>query len=579
MTIVVAINDYKSQFDMRVKSCFAHDGVKPAIHLTDQYGCVLRPKMLSPFKKIRDTKGKATLVSYAQFLAFKFPDSMDVQIQCTVEVCRHGCADACQMEGPNQANPSLQVSADIPHSSADHMIPNDEMSPSENEAQPVYQDLGSPHSQSVVSVSDVDPYELKNSEIPSPEDRIHESYDEPNPVSSNHKTFNPNAVDSAEAMVPLESQNKPVIKLPEVASPSMPSMPHLPHMPMDPGVQNELSLANLHVRPEDLDLANKLLANKANIDFNQLAATFANGFPQKDLMSLLQKNNVKDLVSKFANRVEVQPIAEAFHSHHFNADNFENSSQVLSATEQSLSEESRSTPPSLNFMRNTVSVDPEADASEVLSRPQTIAQQMNRFPLDNDFPNFANIRFIPNMNQFHKKMAIESADKAQVSPSAQVVAVPLHPLIPLNTNLIHQSINSPTPASDLSLLQKVKNKISSHIKDIKLHTKSGPETQFPFGPRSLRIKRAGDSSQIGLKKGFQVVTSVDLAFLPNVTTDSAPIYSGRKDESRRGMCFSVGQLATGLSCILWLIIVAITSCAFMTYKLNNKKNKSIASHN
>ncbi|XP_074597339.1 uncharacterized protein LOC141852292 [Brevipalpus obovatus] len=96
MTIVIAINDYNGQFDMRVKSCFAHDGVKPPIHMTDEFGCVLRPKMLTKFNKVRDPNGKATVISYSHFYAFKFPDSMNVQIQCTVEVCRHGCPDACQ---------------------------------------------------------------------------------------------------------------------------------------------------------------------------------------------------------------------------------------------------------------------------------------------------------------------------------------------------------------------------------------------------------------------------------------------------------------------------------------------------
>lgn len=94
MTIVVAINDYNGVFDMRVKSCVAHDGVQQPIALTDEYGCVLRPKMLTPFTKIRNPSSdkKATVLSYSRFLAFKFPDSMTVQIQCTVEVCRHGCA-------------------------------------------------------------------------------------------------------------------------------------------------------------------------------------------------------------------------------------------------------------------------------------------------------------------------------------------------------------------------------------------------------------------------------------------------------------------------------------------------------
>lgn len=94
MTIVVAINDYNGQFDMRVKSCVAHDGNQPPIILTDEFGCVMRPKMLTPFTKVKNPGGhkKATILSYSRFLAFKFPDSMTVQIQCTVEVCRHGCA-------------------------------------------------------------------------------------------------------------------------------------------------------------------------------------------------------------------------------------------------------------------------------------------------------------------------------------------------------------------------------------------------------------------------------------------------------------------------------------------------------
>lgn len=98
MTIVVAINDYNGQFDMRVKSCMAHDGVQQPIVLTDEFGCVLRPKMITPFVKMRNPSShkKATVLSYARFLAFKFPDSMTVQIQCTVEVCRHGCAGECR---------------------------------------------------------------------------------------------------------------------------------------------------------------------------------------------------------------------------------------------------------------------------------------------------------------------------------------------------------------------------------------------------------------------------------------------------------------------------------------------------
>lgn len=96
MTIVIAIADQSSQFDMRVKSCFAHDGVKPPVQLTDEYGCVLRKSMLSEFSKIKGSDfrknlgdnalalngylGKATVISYAHFYAFKVSDASENRI-------------------------------------------------------------------------------------------------------------------------------------------------------------------------------------------------------------------------------------------------------------------------------------------------------------------------------------------------------------------------------------------------------------------------------------------------------------------------------------------------------------------
>ncbi|KAL1423969.1 hypothetical protein MTO96_020762 [Rhipicephalus appendiculatus] len=95
LTMVIAINDRDKQFDMRVKSCAAHDGLRGPIQLTDDRGCVLRPKMLTAFMKVRDFSGKASVVAFSHFYAFKFPDTIEVQIQCVVEICRHGCPDDC----------------------------------------------------------------------------------------------------------------------------------------------------------------------------------------------------------------------------------------------------------------------------------------------------------------------------------------------------------------------------------------------------------------------------------------------------------------------------------------------------
>ncbi|XP_058064390.1 uncharacterized protein LOC131214058 [Anopheles bellator] len=99
MTLVVAINDFRGEFDMRVKSCVASDGAGHVIKLSDEYGCVLRPKMISRFLKARAPDDKASVITYAFFHAFKFPDALSVHIKCKVEICRHGCLDHCQHSG------------------------------------------------------------------------------------------------------------------------------------------------------------------------------------------------------------------------------------------------------------------------------------------------------------------------------------------------------------------------------------------------------------------------------------------------------------------------------------------------
>ena len=69
---------------MRVKSCSASGPNTNSIQLSDQHGCVLRPKMISKFMKIAGADTRASVVTYAFFHAFKFPDSMAVHIRCKV---------------------------------------------------------------------------------------------------------------------------------------------------------------------------------------------------------------------------------------------------------------------------------------------------------------------------------------------------------------------------------------------------------------------------------------------------------------------------------------------------------------
>lgn len=69
---------------MRVKTCVASDGGGHTIQLSDEFGCVLRPKMISRFLKARGSDDRATVITYAFFHAFKFPDALSVHIKCKV---------------------------------------------------------------------------------------------------------------------------------------------------------------------------------------------------------------------------------------------------------------------------------------------------------------------------------------------------------------------------------------------------------------------------------------------------------------------------------------------------------------
>lgn len=80
---------------MLVRNCFAHDGKRGPIELVDKSGCITRPKLMSRFTKIKNFGSSATVLSYAHFQAFKFPDSMEVHFQCTIQICRHQCPEQC----------------------------------------------------------------------------------------------------------------------------------------------------------------------------------------------------------------------------------------------------------------------------------------------------------------------------------------------------------------------------------------------------------------------------------------------------------------------------------------------------
>ena len=83
----------------------AHDGKRTPIQLVNELGCIIRPKIMSKFQKIKNFGSSATVVSYAYFQAFKFPDSMNVHFQCVIQVCRYNCPEpVCPDDATSSTN-------------------------------------------------------------------------------------------------------------------------------------------------------------------------------------------------------------------------------------------------------------------------------------------------------------------------------------------------------------------------------------------------------------------------------------------------------------------------------------------
>ncbi|KAE8752514.1 hypothetical protein FOCC_FOCC000636 [Frankliniella occidentalis] len=100
MTLVVSVEGDPG-FDVQVRACVARDADSSnVVQLTDDNGCVLKPKLIGAFQKTKDTGNTgASIIAYAFFQAFKFPDVMDLIIECSVDLCKTDC-EMCP--NPNQ---------------------------------------------------------------------------------------------------------------------------------------------------------------------------------------------------------------------------------------------------------------------------------------------------------------------------------------------------------------------------------------------------------------------------------------------------------------------------------------------
>ncbi|XP_043286507.1 uncharacterized protein [Venturia canescens] len=104
MTLVVSVEGDPG-FDLQVRDCVARDESSTnVVQLTDERGCILKPKLFGAFQKTNDTGNTgASIIAYAFFQAFKFPDVMDLFIECNIELCKTDC-EACP-DGNQQIEP------------------------------------------------------------------------------------------------------------------------------------------------------------------------------------------------------------------------------------------------------------------------------------------------------------------------------------------------------------------------------------------------------------------------------------------------------------------------------------------
>jgi len=133
------------------------------------------------------------------------------------------------------------------------------------------------------------------------------------------------------------------------------------------------------------------------------------------------------------------------------------------------------------------------------------------------------------------------------------------------------------PLPSLSVLNPFASSFS-HSKD-RSDPSTAPPAQarsdsFPQGPRSMRLRRSvvkrSKDNQINVNKGFQVVTAIDLAFFPNVTTDMPEVFDGRREEVVYGVCLPIMGFAAAITCILLVIICSLIFSVVMVHKISRR---------
>ncbi|KAI1287996.1 hypothetical protein HDE_09675 [Halotydeus destructor] len=627
MTIVVSINDYNGQFDMRVKSCFAHDGVKQPIQLTDEYGCVLRPKMLSPFNKVRDNNGKATVISYSHFYAFKFPDTMNVQIQCTVEVCRHGCPDACQ-KGPYPA-PVREITSKVAYGQE----PSSVIQPRqpEEEPQPVYQEVAASKQHQTVRIPGIDDHQvsahasqfLEAQGIDMHKIRAAVSMDKAAEESQNtfvHSLphFDPASLATAHSpdnigaeLELIEDESKPAIKVVDIDIPADKMKP--------PTIAEQPTMF-----PKDLDQASKMLANLGlNMDLNSFAQGFISNMQDKEIQGLLQNDQLRQLAAasgvKFPVEMpQAQPLVNSSEPERNPEDQvtttvrpqpvFESNEKPSSPLPVTRGPQ-MSTPGHFAQSQQQQAHQAHQQAHQAHHQAQQAHQQQQQQQHQQQVPQFQQQppqqghpgqgQGSPHMQHHVQHPGHQFVNHfANQAGIAQVMNIPMNPSLkhfppqfnnfvpppPPGGNYPQHGPHNPAKHNQRPLffggfsLPSLRlpslfggNSVEMRKDAVTASPVTGNPQPIPFGPRSLRTRRAAGGSEMSVHRKFQVVTAIDLAFSPNGTFDIPQAVDGRREEVVYGVCLPIMGLAASLSCALCVITGALAFSVAAIFKLQRYK--------
>ncbi|KAL3216580.1 hypothetical protein MRX96_032907 [Rhipicephalus microplus] len=604
LTMVIAINDRDKQFDMRVKSCAAHDGLRGPIQLTDDRGCVLRPKMLTAFMKVRDFSGKASVVAFSHFYAFKFPDTIEVQIQCVVEICRHGCPDDCprtraggggDLPPPNHLEegpppPELHHHPRPPHHQRPHYASSSSEQDQKLESPPSphheQQQHRNPQREGVAAGSSL--HAIKRQPQPPPQQQsvsatpppvqhqtvpfglpllsvnvLPNHYYPPTPPGVHMGPPHPHNVASVH-QAPPPHLSFPACEPAPASHATTPFPPKSAGAPSSrfeqPDTTTNPSLSHTEVEYEDEDetTSDMPLTTTATTKASVTEAPFTT--PSRDTFNMpppvrpYPKTPQQEGSISEGNQLDAPDLSSAKPVFFTYSPPSRAPAHIPIKDDPSDTDGNGSSDGRFSAIRPRPPAPPGATGELYQPARPHFPYPISKIGLDG----------APNPDAFQERVDIV-AETASDRPST----VP-------RTETTHDSNKSATPTTETAS-STTTTADPTHVHKVPIQASVALMSgRFPNGPRSLKTKRnaVGSSDQLGVRGSLRVIAGVDLAFLPNVTRDDAAVFTGRYEEIIYGVCLPATGLAASVGAFVLLILCTTCIAAYLYYVLRTYEAKS-----